>query len=112
MVALGRLHVEELHADSSGGAMANNPAHPQSSRGLIFFDSEVYFDFRSYGKLVFGQDADADGAHVGKESRDELATSSKQHTPVFRLPWSIPSLIVFEIGHVRCPALKSSKATN
>jgi len=112
VVALGRLHVQELHTDPSSGAMANNAAHLQSSRGLIFFDSEVYFDFRSYGKLVFGQDADADGAHVGKESRDELATSSKQHTPIFRVPGSIPSLIVLEIGHIRRPAHKSSKATH
>lgn len=69
MVALRGLYICEMDANSTVAAMPYDCVHAQLSTEFAFFDPKMNFDFRSDGILLFAQNANADGAHVGQKAR-------------------------------------------
>ena len=69
MIALRGLYICEMDANSTVAAMPNDSVHPQLSAEFAFFDSKMNLDFCSYGNLLFAQNADADGTHIGQKAR-------------------------------------------
>ena len=65
MIALRGLHIREMDANSSIAAMPHDCVHPQLSVEFAFLDSKMNFDFCSDGILLFAQNANTDGIHVG-----------------------------------------------
>lgn len=62
MIALSRVHIHKMDADSSLSTMTHDGAHLESSPDFRFLNPEVNFNFRSDRVLFFAQDAHANRA--------------------------------------------------
>lgn len=69
VIALRGIHVGEMDTNSAVAAVPYDCVHLQLSAEFAFFDSKMNFDFRSDWILLFAQNADADGTHIGQKAR-------------------------------------------
>lgn len=93
MIALRRLNVYKMDPHSALPAVANDRAQLQAPPKFIFLNSKMNFDFRSDRVLLFAQNADPNGAHIGQKSRGQVAGRPKQDAPVGGPPCAGPSFI-------------------
>lgn len=86
MIALRGIHIGEMDSNSSVAAMPYDCMHTKLSAEFAFFDSKMNLDFRSDRILLFAQNANADGTHIGQEACREFARRPEQDAPVRRPP--------------------------